>query len=83
MSNERFGISPLEAPFSQLERALLDEFVLAQGGDSLKLAALPEKTRERLLKEATVYASARLTEIESRSHLLHEIHDGGASKTGL
>lgn len=83
MRTERSEISPLEAPFSHLEQALLDEFVRAHGGDPRKLAALPEKTRETLLKEASVYASARLTEIESRSHLLHEIHDGGASRTGL
>ncbi len=85
MSAERFETSPVEAPLGQLERALIDEFVRARGYDSLKLADLPEEQRKPLLTEASVYASARLTEIESRSHFLDEIHDGvpGLSKTGL
>ena len=85
MSAERSEISPVEAPLGQLERALIDEFVRARGYDPLRLADLPGEERERLLKEASVYASGRLTEVESRSRFLDEIHDGvpGVAKTGL
>ena len=85
MNAERLGISPRQPPLGQLERALIDEFMRARGYDPLKLADLPEEERQTLRKEASVYASARLTEVESRSHVLHDIHDGvsGVSKTGL
>ena len=64
-----------EAPLGQLERALIDEFIRARGHDPLRLTDLPPHEREALLKDASVYASAKLTEIESRSHFLHELHD--------
>jgi hypothetical protein len=35
---------------------------------------MPEAARHALLTEASTYASARLTEIESRSHFVHELH---------
>lgn len=76
---------PLEPPLGQLERALIDEFVRARGYDPLTLAGLPEGERERLLTEASVYASGKLMEVEARSHFLDDLHDGikGISKTGL
>lgn len=77
MSEERVQPSPLQAPLSQLERTLIDEFVRAQGYDPLRLSELPGHEREALLKEASLYASTKLTEVESRSHFVHEIHDGG------
>ena len=85
MSAEESGTSPVEAPLGQLERALIDEFVRARGYDPHKLADLPEELRDKLLTEASVYASARLTEVESRSRFVHDIHDGapGVSRTGL
>jgi uncharacterized protein (DUF302 family) len=68
---------PLQAPLSQLERALIDEFVRARGYDPQKLSELPEHERGSLLADASVHASARLTEVESRSHFLDEMHAGG------
>jgi hypothetical protein len=69
-------MSPLEAPLSQLERALIAEFVRARGYDPLTLADLPDRDRTILLKEASIYASGKLTEVESREHFLDEIHHG-------
>lgn len=85
MSAERSEISPVEAPLGELERALIDEFVRARGYDPLKLADLPEEERKTLLKDASVYASGKLMEVEARSHFLDEIHDGvpGVHKAGL
>jgi hypothetical protein len=59
----------------QLERALIEEFMRARGYDPHKLSELPAQEREALLKEASVYASVKLTEVESRSHFLDEIHN--------
>ena len=74
MRAERAETSAVQSPLGQLERALIEEFVRARGYDPLKLADLPEREREQLLKEASVHASARLTEVESRSHFVDEIH---------
>ena len=63
-----------EALLSQLERALIDEYVRSRGNHRVKLANLPEEERAKLLREASVYASGKLMEVEARSHLLHEIH---------
>jgi hypothetical protein len=77
--------TPLEAPLARLERALIEDFLRARGHDPNKLADLPDAERDRLLADASVYASGRLMEVEARSHFLDEIHDGtpGFSKTGL
>jgi hypothetical protein len=66
---------PLESPFGQLERALIDEYVRARGYDPHRLADVPQAERDQLLKDASRYASTRLTEVESRSRFLDDIHD--------
>jgi hypothetical protein len=73
-----------QAPLGQLERSLIDEYVRARGHDPRRLAELPDAEREELLKQASVYASSRMAEVESRSHYVHEIrHAPPLSKTGL
>lgn len=84
MSDEH-ELTATRPPLDQLEQALIDEFVRMQGHDPRQLDGLPEEARNTLLKEASLYASSRLTEMESRSHLLRGIHDGipGLYHTGL
>lgn len=74
MSDET-ATSPRTPPLGQLERSLIDEFVRARGYDPDKLADLPEHERERLLADASVYASGRLMEVEARSRFVDEIHE--------
>lgn len=76
---------PAHSHFEQLEQALIDDFLRTRGYEYAQLASLPDTQRGTLLKEASVYASSRLAEVDSRWHLLNEIHGGvpGASKTGL
>ena len=74
-TQERREVSTLQAPLSQLERAFIDEFVRARGYDPLKLAELPEREREQILTQASVHASAKLAEVEAKSHLIDEIHE--------
>lgn len=84
MTHER-AETPVTSPLGSLERTLIEGFVRSKGYDPDRLDELDDATREALLKEASVYASARLAEVEARSHFVHEIHDGGpdVSKTGL
>ena len=76
MSADRPDTAALHDPQGQLERAFIDEFVRRQGYDPLTLNELPEPQRTALLKEASTYAAAKLTEVESRAHFIHEIHGG-------
>lgn len=69
----------LEDPNAQLEIALIDEFLRARGLDRHELQDLPEAEATQLRKEASAYATARLTELESRAHFVQEIH--GTART--
>jgi hypothetical protein len=65
----------LRAPLADLERALIDAYLQGRGFDEATLAVLPRAERDALLGEASTYASAKLAEIEARSHYVHEIHE--------
>ena len=54
---------------------LIDQFLRVRGFDRLRLSELPPERREKLLAEASVYASGKLVEVEARSHFVDEIHD--------
>lgn len=69
-------MSDLGAPLGRLEEALIDEFLTGRGYDRKSLDALPDAERHALLKEASVYASSKLTEVEARSHFIDQIRDG-------
>ncbi len=74
-----------QTPLEHLELALIDEFLHERGYDHAAFLALGEADRQKLLAEASTYASGRLMEVEARSHYIHDIHDGGSGilKTGL
>jgi hypothetical protein len=61
-------------PMEQLEAALIDAFLMAHGHDRRSVHALPEDQARRLLTDASVYASAKLSEVEARAHYVHELH---------
>ena len=61
------------------ERAL-EEFLRTRGLDRHKMQDLPDAQARQLGKEASAYATARLTELESRAHFVQEIH--GTTQTG-
>ena len=81
MREERPDPPTMQPPLGQLERALIDEFVRQRGYDPQGLSGLPEREREELLKQASQHASARMAEVEARSHYLDEIHDREAPRT--
>jgi hypothetical protein len=71
---ERSELAAPEDPQGQLERAFIDEFLRLRGYDRVSLKLLPEQEVMLLMKQASVYASGKLTEVESRAHFVHEIH---------
>jgi hypothetical protein len=73
MATERADIVP-DDPNAQLETALIDEFLHTRGLDRRSLRDLPDAQAMQLRKEASLYATGRLTELETRAHFVHEIH---------
>jgi hypothetical protein len=65
---------PVEAPLARLEQSLIEEYVRMRGHDPERLADLPATERDALLKDASLYASGKLSEVETRSHYVHELH---------
>lgn len=76
MNPDRSDTPAPQAPLGQLERALIDEYVRGRGYDPATLGSLPADERDALLKQASLHASARMAEVESRSHFVHDMHDG-------
>ena len=64
-----------EPPLARLEQALIDEYVRTRGCEPDRLGELTAVEREALLKAASLYASGKLCEVETRSHYVHELHD--------
>jgi hypothetical protein len=58
-----------------LEGEFIAEFLGRSGYSTRSLHELPEDDARALMRDASVYASVRLAEVESRAHYIHEIHD--------
>ena len=65
---------PVNDPHAQLERQFLAEFLSTRGLTLESLRNLPDDQAQALLKEASLFASGRLSEVESRAHYIHDMH---------
>jgi hypothetical protein len=63
----------IEDPNALLERALIEEYLKQQGYSLKTLKTLPKDVVEKLMKEATRFASLKLEEIEDRARFIEEI----------
>ena len=70
---------PIEDPNAMLEKALIEEFLKQKGYTHDDLKKLPAELVEKLMKEASQYASLKMEEVEARAHLVKELHDDAAS----
>jgi hypothetical protein len=59
---------------ARLEQALITEFLERRGLTAAMLDTMPESEAHAILRQASAYASARLAEVESRAHYVHELH---------
>ena len=74
--------APHSEPLAQLERAFIEEYLHGRGQHLNTLKSLPPDEANALMKEASAYASGRLTEVETRAHLVSDLHDPAAPVTG-
>ena len=65
--------APIEEPLAELERQLISEFLAAAGQEFHALLLRHDEAATKVLTEASLYASARLTEVESRSRYLRKL----------
>jgi hypothetical protein len=70
-------VRPLQDQTAILEQAFIDDFLRMRGHDTRTLRGLPAAERDALLKQASTYAAAKLAEVESRAHYVHDIHGHG------
>jgi hypothetical protein len=74
MTTNKPDSAPLEEPLAELERRLMSEYVAAVGQDLHALLNRNDEEAKKLLTEASLYATGKLTEVESRSHYLRKLH---------
>jgi hypothetical protein len=60
-------------PQSELERNLLEEYLQSKGYRMADLRGMPEEEARALMKEACMYASLKLSELESRAKFRRDI----------
>jgi hypothetical protein len=65
--------APMKEPLADLERELIDAYLADAGHDFHALLLRNDDQARRLLTDASLYATARLTEVESRSHYLRSL----------
>ena len=68
-------VQPIEEPLAKLERRFIDEYLQQAGYDPDALRARHDDGARKLLTAASVHAATKLTEIESRSHYVRDLHN--------
>ena len=78
MSEEPVAAKPdppiADRAHADMEQGFIRAYLREKGYTLEALRTLPEGEAKRLMIEASVYASARLAEIESRAQFSHELH---------
>lgn len=64
---------PMEEPLAELERELINAYLAGAGQDLQTLLTRNDEQARQLLADASLYATAKLTEVESRSHYLRSL----------
>ena len=62
-----------------LERCLIDKYLKGKGYTRDSLKRLPDEVARQLMKEASTYASGKLSEIEIRARFTDDLHDAARS----
>lgn len=73
MRTDADGTPPMKEPLAELERELIAAYVAGAGHDLPTLLHRTDEQAGRVLAAASCYASARLSEVESRLHYLRSL----------
>lgn len=58
---------------AELEKALIAEYLEGRGHTYESLRSLPDSERHDILKAASLHATMRLSEVESRAHYVNDL----------
>ena len=70
---------PVEDRNALLETALIEEYLNEKGYSHEDLKKLPAELVEKLMKEASQYASLKMEEVQARAHFVKELHDDASA----
>jgi len=73
------NVEPAEDRNAFLEKKLIEQYLLEKGYLLEGLKKLPADLVEKLMKEASRYASLKMEEVKARAHFVQEIKDDGSS----
>ena len=65
----------IEDIHSFLEKTLIEAYLSGKGYTLRDLKKLPETEAKRLKKDASIYASGKLAEVEVKARLMQELHE--------
>ena len=67
--------APRRDQTAELERSLIAEYLEQRGHTLHSVNELPDSERHAILRDASLYASMRLSEVESRAHFVDELKE--------
>ena len=73
------NVEPIEDRNALIEKALIEEYLQTKGYSLKDLKNLSREIADKLMKEASQYASLKLEEVQSRAHFIKELHDDASS----
>jgi hypothetical protein len=74
MTTNQTDRRPLELPLAMLERELIGAYVTGAGRDLDTLLGCDDEEARKILAEASLFATGKLAEVESRSHYVRNLH---------
>lgn len=72
-------LDPVEDPQAQLAKTFIEEYLNKENQSLETVHLLPEGQAKSLLVKASIYASTKMAELESRAHVVKSLH--GISQT--
>ena len=73
------NIEPIQDRSALLEKSLIEEYLKQKGYSYEDLKKLPAELVEKLMKEASQYASLKMEEVQARAHFVKELHDDASA----
>jgi len=73
------NVEPIEDRNALLEKTLIEEYLQEKGYSLKELKKLPVEIANKLMKEASKYASLKLEEVSSRAKFIKDLHDNASS----
>ncbi|MBK8782545.1 MAG: hypothetical protein IPO22_12235 [Anaerolineales bacterium] len=68
-----------EDPSALLESILIEEFLKEKGYSHKDLKNMPMDVVEKLMKDASQYASLKMEEVKARANFIKELHEDASS----